>query len=166
MGLFSSFRLSARPAVIEVDLATGRFAGAADAIRATSTVEGASAAMVQFGYEPKVALAALTRDTRTVRSLPANLGKDSAFWVDAFKANPLLAMLAMPETQPAFVRKIMVAKPTTAAEQAVSGQVGSLRKDLGRFSDLKPTDFHDLATLQAAVQARKPFFSRWASFFG
>ena len=156
MAIFS-FRLP-KASVIDVEFATGRFSTSADAILATGTLEGASTAMLQFGFEPKVALAALTRSTHVVRDLPAALRQDSTFWVDAFKANPLLAM---PETQPVFVRRIMVSRPTTQAEKAVAGQVGSLRSGLSRFSDLKPTDFHDLGTLQAAIRSREPFFTRW-----
>ena len=146
MGLFSLLPFASRRTPT-----TLRFGSPDAAIRAATTVRGAHEAMVQFGTHRPVALAALTQTTHAIRDLPAQWRSDSSFWVDAFRGNPLLAM---PETQPEFVRRLLSSKPTSDAALAVSAEVKGLRTRLEQVGGLQAKRFHNLDALTSELRER------------
>lgn len=127
-----------------------RYGSAKAALAGCDSVDGALAAMTQFGHDRGVALAALRTTTHAAARVPQSLARSSEFWVEAFRSNPLLAM---PETQPPFLRKALVAKPTTEAERGVQAVVTKLRAAIERRGTAELTSHHNLPSLQQAVDA-------------
>ncbi len=149
MGLFRLWAGAKVNAELPVKVtASVRFPTPTAALLGSKSVEGALAAMTQYGQHREVALAALTTTTHAVKSLRAEFAQSSGFWVDAFQANPLLAM---PETQPPFVQKALLAKPTTEAARQVAPLVARLRRGLERNPSVDPKAYVDLKSLRDAV---------------